>query len=80
MEVQIVRIKYDGELHEFQASNLDMGTTNPSDNEVIASVMVALDTDGLTGYVVDPPESERNAGNHDDKVVLDVRPSATYGI
>ena len=79
MNVERVTIKYDGQYSEFQAGDLDMSPTNPSDAEATTAVIAQLDIDNLTGYVVDPPETERNSGQHDDKTVLNVRPTASYG-
>lgn len=80
MNVQTVTIKYNGEYHEFQAADLDMSQTNPADREVLNAIMVRLNINDLTGFVVDPPENERNLGQHDTKTVLNVRPTATYGL
>lgn len=79
-----ITIKYSGHYKEWPLSDLDISSENPSDEEIRDAVMLRLDHDGLPvtaldGYVVDPPEEERLAGQHNDKTVLNIRPSATYG-
>lgn len=79
MNVAAVTIKYNGEFHEFPVESLDFNPQNPSDAAVLAAVRGALSAETLNGFVVDPPEVERNTGQHDTKTVINIRPTATYG-
>ena len=79
MNVERVTIKYNGEFHEFQSDALDINPSNPTDSAVMAAVMGALGAHDLTGFVVDPPETERQQGSHETKTVLNIRPTAVYG-
>lgn len=75
-----VTMKFDGRFYEWPVSELDMPADAATDSHVLAAVQTKLGVESLSGYVVDPPQSERLAGQHDDKTVLNVRPTATYGI
>ena len=57
---------------------------NITDEQVITAISVELAGEDespvdLSNFVVDPPEAERLAGQHDDKTVLNLRPPATFG-
>lgn len=78
-------IKYNGEYHEFPVIDLDMSADLATDAHIISAVTSQLRENNdqsvnLSGYVVDPPESERLAGQHNDKTVLNIRPTAVYGL
>jgi hypothetical protein len=88
MVIDKVTIKYNGQYIEFPerdkgfetlTDQLDINPNNPSDAAVTAAVMGALGANSLSGFVIDPPETERMAGQHDTKTVLNIRPTATYG-
>lgn len=79
MNVERVTIKYDGQFYEFPVAELDVNPQNPPDTAVMNAVMGQLGINSLPGFVVDPPESERFAGQHDTKTVINIRPTATYG-
>lgn len=79
-----VIIKYNGRSHEWPVAELDLPSEQITDSHVLAAVTQRLDSEGvavhsLTGYSVDPPESERLSGQHEGKTVLNVRPTATFG-
>lgn len=80
MQVEKILVKYEGGVTQLDVVNdgLDMGQTNPSDEEVMNAVMQKTEIDNLDGYVVDPPQAERNAGQHETITVLNIRPSAHY--
>ncbi len=54
-----------------------------TDEQVMTAISISLGGDGtpvdLSNFVIDPPESERLAGQHDEKTVLNLRPPATFG-
>lgn len=88
MVVNKITIKYNGQYVEFPQTEggfdvltdqLDINPTNPTDAAVLSAVQGALGAQSLAGFVVDPPESERMAGSHDAKTVLNIRPTAQYG-
>lgn len=75
-------IKYDGRSWEFNVADLDVPSENLRDHHIMSAVSQKLEDEGcvnvnLSPYTVDPPESERLAGLHNEKTVLNVRPRAT---
>lgn len=79
-----VTIKYNGEFHEFDLTDMDIPLEGATDQQILTATREHLEGRGVTvsnfnGYVVDPPQAERLSGLHDDKTVLNIRPTATYG-
>ncbi len=80
-----VTIKYDGRFYEFAMADLDLpDAASPTDADIQTAVIGRLAAEGvpsanLAGFVIDPPESERQSGEHDSKTVLNIRPTATFG-
>lgn len=89
MIVEKVTIKYNGISYEFPeqeagfntlTDQLDLNPNNPTDAQVFNAVCAALQVPSLDGFVIGPPESERLAGQHDSKTVLNIRPPAQAGL
>ncbi len=92
MAFERITIKYGGNYHEWgndqqPLTDLDIPLAangaleeGIDDESVKTAVMVALDAPNLEGYVVDPPQDERDRGEHGEKTVLNLRPTATYGL
>lgn len=79
-----VTIKYDGQFHEFDITDMDIPLDGATDQQVLSATRQKLEEGGIAvsnfnGYVVDPPQAERLSGLHDGKSVLNIRPTATYG-
>lgn len=85
-------IKFDGRSYEFPISEVDVNPDNPRDEEIRVAASAAIfaqhqeENPGVepvrpdfSRFVVDPPEAERLRGDHADKTVLNLRPSASYG-
>lgn len=84
MAFEKVTIKYNGEYYQWPVSELDLPSGDVTDDQIRLAVVQALSAEGvivsdLNNFVVDPLESERLNGEHEDKTDLNVRPSATYG-
>ena len=89
MQVEKVLIKYAGRSFELAVSEMDLAPDNPSDQEVKDAAAVRVSqilaeegesvTPDFSNLVVDPPQNERQAGQHPDKTVLNMRPPASYG-
>lgn len=78
-----VVLKFDGQCHEWSVSELDMPIEHATDVQVLNGVhqklaSMGISADNLSGYVVDPPESERLSDMHEGKIVLNIRPHATW--
>ncbi len=50
-----------------------------SDESIKTALMAALGAPNLDGFVVDPPQEERQRGEHAEKTVLNLRPPAIWG-
>jgi hypothetical protein len=85
-----VSVKFSGEYFEFSVSDLDVDPNNLNDSSLKQAVAVkirdvysdrgqSIALPNLNGFVVDPPEDERLQGMHNDKTVLNLRPSAVLG-
>lgn len=85
-----VSVKFSGEYFEFSVSELDVDPNNLNDSslklavasmirDVFANRGQSIPLPNLNGFVVDPPEDERLQGMHNDKTVLNLRPSAVLG-
>ncbi len=89
MQVEKVLIKYDGRSFELDVADMDLAPDNPSDQEVKDAAAVRISqiladegnpaTPDFSNLVVDPPQNERQDGQHPNRTVLNMRPSATYG-
>ncbi len=85
MNAQTATAKYDGRYFETPTEELDIeNPTNPTDAQVKVAMAAYIEQESgsapnLADYVVDPPEAERMAGQHENITVLNLRPSATFG-
>lgn len=89
-----VTAKWDGRYYDYSIDELDLDRERPVDVDIRTALAQRIATDlaaetgtapadnlpNFDGMVVDPPQAERLEGQHDDKEVLSVRPSAGYGI
>lgn len=88
-----VTAKYNGRYFDYPIDELDLDRERPVDDDIRTALAQRIATDiaaetggepadnlpNFAGFVVDPPQVERLEGQHDDKEVLSVRPSAEYG-
>jgi hypothetical protein len=90
---QRVTAKYNGRYFDFPLTGMDLDPEQPVDADILTAlaqriaVDVAAEKDedpadhlpNFAGFVVDPPQDERLAGQHAAIEVLSVRPPAPYG-
>lgn len=88
-----VTIKHGGRYFDFPIDELDLDQERPVDADIKTAMSQRIATEladdrgveaatvlpNLVDFVVDPPEDQRLAGQHDDKEVLSIRPVAEYG-
>lgn len=79
-----VTMKYDGNYYEWSVNELDMPVEGATDDQIKTAALGRLMLNGvasanLNEYIVDPPQLERLSGMHNDKIVLNIRPTALYG-
>jgi hypothetical protein len=88
-----VTVKHAGRYWDFPIDELDLDAERPVDVDIKTAMSQRIATDlaaeqgveaatvlpDLAGFVIDPPEAERLAGQHGEKEVLSIRPVAEYG-
>ena len=78
MAFEKVALKYGGNYYEWPLTELDL--VDPTDDSIKTAVMAKLGpATNLSDFVVGPPETERLSGQHDDKTVINIHPTATLG-
>lgn len=80
MEVEIVRIKWDNQMHEFNIADLDVTPQFLTDESILRAVSQQLNGANLDGYVCDPNDADRVLSQYASQRVLDVRHIASFGV
>ena len=87
-----VTVKHDGRYFEFPIDTIDVNPDNPTDEQIKTAMAGAIHAQlqdespgsdpavpDFSRFTVDPPQAERLSGQHANKTVLNLRPSASYG-